>query len=64
MLESGLGRSVAIMSTALLAVIAVIICILFRILNVNSQPQRPSIWCSDKSFLETILRISPLVDEP
>ncbi|KAK9700743.1 alpha/beta hydrolase fold [Popillia japonica] len=52
------------MSTALLAVIAVIICILFRILNVNSQPQRPSIWCSDKHFLDIILRISPLIHEP
>lgn len=63
-LESGLGRSVAIMSTALLAVIAVIICILFRILNVNSQPQRPSVWCFDRNFLDTILRISPLIEEP
>ncbi|XP_022911835.2 abhydrolase domain-containing protein 2 [Onthophagus taurus] len=51
------------MSTALLAIIAVILCVLFRILNVNSQPQRPSIWCSDKTFFESILRISPLLEE-
>jgi abhydrolase domain-containing protein 2 len=52
------------MSTALLAAIAVILCILFRILNVNSQPQKPSIWCGDHKFLDTILKISPLIQEP
>ncbi|XP_049817466.1 abhydrolase domain-containing protein 2 [Aethina tumida] len=52
------------MSTALLAVFAVILCILFRILNVNSQPQKPSILCADNKFLDNILKISPLLDEP
>lgn len=52
------------MSTTLLAVFAVILCILFRVLNVTSQPQRPSIWCADKHFLELILKISPVIQEP
>lgn len=53
------------MSTALLAVFAVILCILFRVFNVNSQPQRPSIWCSDKDFLDIILKISSsILHEP
>lgn len=52
------------MSTAILAAVAVILCVLFRILNVNSQPQRPSIFCGDVNFLETILKISPLIQEP
>lgn len=53
------------MSTALLAVVAVILCILFRVFNVNSQPQRPSIWCSDQHFLDIILKISsPILKEP
>ncbi|KAF5301125.1 hypothetical protein FQR65_LT08955 [Abscondita terminalis] len=53
------------MSTALLAVVAVILCILFRVFNVNSQPQRPSIWCSDQHFLDIILKISsPILNEP
>ncbi|CAH0550174.1 unnamed protein product [Brassicogethes aeneus] len=52
------------MSTALLAAFAVILCILFRILNVNSQPQKPSIWCGDYKFMDTILKISPLLNEP
>lgn len=51
------------MSTALLAAIAVILCILFRILNVNSQPQKPSIWCCDNKFLDTILKIAPVLNE-
>ncbi|XP_063229980.1 abhydrolase domain-containing protein 2 [Bacillus rossius redtenbacheri] len=52
------------MSTALLAAIAVILCILFRILNVNSQSQKPLLFCKDSSFLETILKIAPLLQEP
>lgn len=59
------GRGgIAAMSTAILAAIAVILCILFRILNVNSQPQIPNIWCRDASFLEMVLKISPMVREP
>ncbi|KAJ8981817.1 hypothetical protein NQ317_007403 [Molorchus minor] len=52
------------MSTALLAAVAVILCILFRLLNVNSQPQKPSIWCRDNKFLDNILKIAPLLHEP
>lgn len=52
------------MSTALLAVFAVILCILFRILNVNSSPQRPLILCRDQTFLTTILKIAPVIAEP
>ncbi|XP_060536563.1 abhydrolase domain-containing protein 2 [Cylas formicarius] len=52
------------MSTAILAAVAVILCILFRILNVSAQPQKPTIWCGDNNFLENILKISPLLNEP
>lgn len=52
------------MSTVLLAVIAVILCILFRILNVNSQPQKPVIYGKDRNFIENILFISPFLKEP
>ncbi|KAG8226380.1 hypothetical protein J437_LFUL007779 [Ladona fulva] len=52
------------MSTAVLAVIAVILCVLFRILNVNSQPCKPSVYCKDLNFLETILKIAPVLQEP
>ena len=57
-------RTVDVMSTALLAAVAVILCILFRILNVNSQPQKPVLYCKDLNFLETILKIAPLLHEP
>lgn len=52
------------MSTVLLAVIAVILCILFRILNVNSQAQKPQIFGKDKNFIESILFISPFLNDP
>jgi len=52
------------MSTALLALFAVILCILFRILNVNSAPQRPLLVCKDQSFLTTVLKIAPVIAEP
>ncbi|XP_062524087.1 abhydrolase domain-containing protein 2 isoform X2 [Bombyx mori] len=51
------------MSPVLLAVVAVILCILFRILNVNSQPQNPVIYGRDRSFIENILFVSPFLNE-
>lgn len=56
-------RWIDIMSTALLAAFAVILCILFRMLNVNSQPQKPTVHCHDKRFLDTVLKIAPLIQE-
>jgi len=52
------------MSTAFLTAIAVIMCILFRILNVNSQPLKPNVWCLDEQFLECIYKIAPILREP
>ncbi|XP_014211316.1 abhydrolase domain-containing protein 2 [Copidosoma floridanum] len=52
------------MSTALLALFAVILCILFRILNVNSAPQKPTLICKDEAFLSAILKITPVISEP
>ena len=52
------------MSTALLALFAVILCVLFRILNVNSAPQKPVLICKDQTFLSTVLKIAPVISEP
>nr|XP_032529566.1 abhydrolase domain-containing protein 2 [Danaus plexippus plexippus] len=52
------------MSTVLLAVIAVILCVLFRILNVNSQPHKPVIYGRDRNFIENILFVAPFLSEP
>lgn len=57
-------RDVLTMSTAFLTAVAVILCILFRILNVNSQPLKPVIWCLDTSFLDCIFKIAPVLREP
>jgi abhydrolase domain-containing protein 2 len=45
------------MSSAVLAVVAVILCILFRILNVHSSAAIPKIYCSDLNFKECIEKI-------
>lgn len=52
------------MSTAFLTLIAVIVCILFRILNVHSQPLKPSVWCLDAHFLDCLYKIAPVLREP
>lgn len=52
------------MSPAFLAVIAVILCILFRILNVNSQPQVPQLFCKDGQFMECFHKIAPMLRDP
>ncbi|XP_036328056.1 abhydrolase domain-containing protein 2 isoform X1 [Rhagoletis pomonella] len=57
-------KFIAKMSTAFLTAIAVIMCILFRILNVNSQPLKPSVWCLDQQFLDCIYKIAPVLREP
>ncbi|XP_034128968.1 abhydrolase domain-containing protein 2 isoform X1 [Drosophila guanche] len=52
------------MSTAFLTLFAVIVCILFRILNVHSQPLKPSVWCLDEQFLDCLYKIAPVLREP
>lgn len=52
------------MSVALLAVVAVLLCLLFRLLNVGSQPQRPYLLCRDAKFLDAALKASPRLHEP
>ncbi|XP_043288096.1 abhydrolase domain-containing protein 2 [Venturia canescens] len=52
------------MSTALLAVFAVVLIILFRILNVNSSALKPVLYCQDNAFVSTILKIAPVIAEP
>lgn len=52
------------MSAAILAVVAVILCILFRLLNVNSTPFVPQLYCADSEFLDCIKKIAPLLREP
>lgn len=57
-------KTIAAMSTAFLAAVAVILCILFRLLNVSSQPMKPILWCFDECFLDCIYKIAPVLREP
>lgn len=53
------------MSTAFLAIVALFLCILFRLLNVNSQPLKPKIYSvADSSFLDCVYKIAPILREP
>jgi len=53
------------MSTAFLAIIALFFCILFRILNVNSQPLKPTIYSvAESNFLDCVYKIAPILREP
>ncbi|KAF0753859.1 abhydrolase domain-containing protein 2, partial [Aphis craccivora] len=52
------------MSVAVLTAIAVFIIVVFRMLNVSSQPQKPSFFCRDKQFLNRVLKFAPQLDEP
>ncbi|XP_063701745.1 abhydrolase domain-containing protein 2 [Culicoides brevitarsis] len=53
------------MSTAFLAVFALFLCLLFRLLNVNSQPLKPKIYSAeDSNFLDCVYKIAPILREP
>lgn len=48
----------------LLVVVAVILCILFKVLNVNNSPERSIFYCENKTFLDQILKHAPSLNEP
>ncbi|VVC26759.1 Alpha/beta hydrolase fold-1,Alpha/Beta hydrolase fold,AB hydrolase 4 family [Cinara cedri] len=52
------------MSVAVLTAIAVFLIIVFRMLNVSSQPQKPLFFCKDKQFLNRILKYAPQLEDP
>lgn len=47
-----------------LALVAVILCVLFKLLNVNNVPQRSLFYCANSKFLEEILKNAPSLAEP
>jgi hypothetical protein len=48
----------------LLALVAVILCILIKALNVNSSPAKSIFFCANAKFLEDIIKNSPSLAEP
>lgn len=51
------------MSTALLGIIAIILIVLFRILNVKSTPKAPKLYSGDLNFQEKIVKIVTELNE-
>jgi len=47
-----------------LVIVAVILCILFKILNVNNSPEKSIFYCSNQKFLEEFLKRAPELELP
>ena len=47
-----------------LVLVAIILCILFKILNVNNSPEKSLFYCSNQKFLEEFLKRAPELTEP
>jgi len=47
-----------------LALVAVILCILFKILNVNNWPTKSIFYCANQHFLDEFRKRMPSLDEP
>ena len=47
-----------------LVLVAIILCILFKILNVNNSPEKSIFYCSNKKFLNEFLKRAPELAEP
>lgn len=52
------------MAAALLAVVAVLLCLIFKLLNLTSQPQKPRVYAKDAGFIAALLKMSPLLEKP
>ena len=48
----------------LIALVAIVLCILFKLLNVNNSPERSIFYCENKKFLDQILKHAPSLSEP
>ena len=47
-----------------LFLVAVILCILFKVLNVNNTPAKSIFFCANKKFQEDVLKHAPSLAEP
>ena len=44
--------------------VAVVLCLLFKVLNVNNSPEKSIFYCANTRFLEEILKHAPSLAEP
>ena len=47
-----------------LVIVAIILCFLFKLLNVNNTPERSIFYCENKKFLEQLLKSAPSLNTP
>ena len=52
------------MSFPVLILVAVILCFLFKVLNVNNLPAKSVFYCCNADFLDQILKHAPMLSEP
>ena len=47
-----------------LVLVAICLCVLFKILNVNNSPEKSIFYCANQKFLEEFLKRAPELAEP
>ena len=47
-----------------LVLVAIVLCIVFKLLNVNNTPERSLFYSANAKFLEEILKHTPTLYEP
>ena len=52
------------MEMYVLLLVAICLCILFKILNVNNSPEKSMFYCSNQKFLDEFLKKAPELAEP
>jgi len=50
------------MTVLALALVAVLLCLFLKLLNVNSRPQKPILYCKDENLLTTVLKLTPSLE--
>ena len=45
-------------------VVAVILCLLFKVLNVNNSPEKSLFYCKNAALLDHIMKHAPILAEP
>ena len=47
-----------------IVLVALILCILFKVLNVNNSPEKSLFYCANGKLLEQIMKSAPQLAEP
>lgn len=57
------GSLITIMSPFIVALIAFVLLLFFRILNLASQPRKPEVLCKDEKFAALLTETAPELNQ-